>query len=316
MKYVKKLPFLLLLLLLFSNCIQNKDFNYELSIIADQANTVHYAVLDKGEEIEGYEISNCADHEYSPKVSFHSRKGELNAKINIVAEREPFRLFFRITDLNTGNVVVESFHSDSLIYSGVNIQASWDMKTGELIQVTSDKGDLRLSQLPQTENDSPHSKNPFLRILLTWGYLGLFIGTFLAATVLPFSSEILVTGLLYAGANSLYIFLVATLGNWLGSISTYYLGWLGKWEWIERLFKVTPEKLEKQQAKISKYGSILAFFVWFPVVGDVFALALGFYKVSPRKCILFMLIGKMCRFALYILFYNYVSGWLGIGLKM
>lgn len=151
----------------------------------------------------------------------------------------------------------------------------------------------------------------YMEILLEWGYLGLFIGTFLAATVLPFSSEILVTGLLYIGANPLYIFIIASLGNWLGSVSTYYLGWVGKWEWIQKLFKVTPEKLQKQQAKISKYGSILAFFVWFPVVGDVCSLALGFYKVSPRKCIFFMLIGKMCRFAVYILFYNYVSSWLG-----
>ena len=150
-------------------------------------------------------------------------------------------------------------------------------------------------------------------ILLGWGYVGLFVGAFLAATILPFSSEILVTGLLLAGAKPFLIFIVATIGNWLGSVTTFGLGWLGKLKWIEKWFKVTPEKLEKQQAKISKYGSFLALFVWFPVVGDILALALGFYKVPPYKCILFMLIGKASRFAVYILMYKYASEWLGFG---
>ena len=155
-----------------------------------------------------------------------------------------------------------------------------------------------------------------MEILLQWGYVGLFIGTFLAATVLPFSSEILVTGLLYAGANSLIVFVIATFGNWLGSVSTYYLGWLGKWEWIEKWFKITPEKLEKQQANISKYGSLLSFFVWFPIVGDVFSLALGFYKVHPARCIVFMLFGKATRFAIYISLFMYFSGTFGWGYEV
>ena len=153
-------------------------------------------------------------------------------------------------------------------------------------------------------------------ILIQYGYVGLFIGTFLAATILPFSSEILVTTLLYFGANSLNVFIVATFGNWLGSVSTYYLGWLGKWEWIEKWFRVTPEKLEKQQSKISKFGSLLSLFVWFPLIGDVFALALGFYKVSPARCILFMLIGKALRFAIYIFLYTHFSDTFGWGFEI
>jgi len=147
--------------------------------------------------------------------------------------------------------------------------------------------------------------------LLTWGYLGLFLGSFLAATILPFSSEILVSGMLLAGASPLYILVTATLGNWLGSLSTYGIGWLGKWEWIEKWFKTSHEKIEKQQAKIAKYGSLLAFFVWVPIIGDVFALALGFYKVNFPQCCIFMLIGKFLRFFIYITLFDYVGSWLG-----
>ena len=151
-------------------------------------------------------------------------------------------------------------------------------------------------------------------ILLQWGYVGLFIGSFLAATIIPLSSEILVTGLLFAGANPIFVFITATLGNWSGSLTTFWLGWVGKWEWIEKWFKISRKKLEKQQTRITKYGSFLAFFVWFPLIGDVFALALGFYKINPYKCALFMLIGKSCRFFVYILLYQHASEWLHIGI--
>ena len=142
-----------------------------------------------------------------------------------------------------------------------------------------------------------------------FGYFGLFLGSFLAATVLPFSSEILVTLMLAAGANPLYVFLFATLGNWLGSVSTYGIGWLGKLQWIEKWFKVSHEKIKKQQRTIQKYGSWLSLVVWVPIVGDVFALALGFYKVSASKCIPFMLIGKAARFLFLIFLYDLIVSW-------
>ena len=148
-----------------------------------------------------------------------------------------------------------------------------------------------------------------MEYFLTWGYLGLFLGSFLAATILPFSSEILVTGMLLAGASPFYVLITATMGNWLGSLSTYGIGWLGKWEWIEKWLKTPREKIEKQQEKIAKYGSLLAFLVWVPVVGDVFALALGFYKVNFIKCSIFMLIGKFLRYYIYIELFDYVGSW-------
>lgn len=146
-----------------------------------------------------------------------------------------------------------------------------------------------------------------MEFLLEWGYLGLFMGSFLAATVLPFSSEILVTGLLLAGANPVYIFLSATLGNWLGSLTSYYIGWLGKWKWIEKWLRISPEKIKRQQVRIEKYGSLLAFFVWLPIIGDVFALALGFYKVNFIRCCVFILVGKALRYFIYLMLYDYVG---------
>ena len=128
----------------------------------------------------------------------------------------------------------------------------------------------------------------------------MFLGAFLAATIVPFSSDILLVGILLAGGDPLLSFLSATAGNWLGGLTSYGIGRIGKWEWIEKWFHVSEEKLLKQKSKIDKYGAGLAFMTWLPFVGDIFAIGLGFYKLNFPKCALFMLIGKATRFALWI----------------
>lgn len=140
--------------------------------------------------------------------------------------------------------------------------------------------------------------------LLDLGYLGLFIGAFLAATILPFSSDFLLLGVLAAGGDVFWTVVWASLGNWSGGMFSYYMGYLGKWEWIERWFKVKQSTLEKQKHRIDKYGSLLAFLSWLPFVGDLFAIALGFYRVPVVHVAGFMLLGKTLRFvgwaALYL----------------
>ena len=98
---------------------------------------------------------------------------------------------------------------------------------------------------------------------------------------------------------------VATAGNWLGSLSSYWLGWLGKWDWLEKWFKIKQETLEKQKKYIDRYKSFIAFFSWAPVVGDVLSVGLGFYRISFWKCAFWMLFGKAVRFAAWSLLYYY-----------
>ena len=133
------------------------------------------------------------------------------------------------------------------------------------------------------------------------GLLGLFIGTFLAATVLPFSSDALYIAALAAGTPPAATLVVGTLGNWLGGVTTYYVGRLGRWEWIEKWFKVKPETLEKQKRYIDKYGVWMALISWVPIIGDVVAIALGFYKSPAVWTIFLLLVGKFARFAVWTL---------------
>ena len=142
------------------------------------------------------------------------------------------------------------------------------------------------------------------------GYIGLFIGTMLAATVIPFSSDFLLVGMLVAGANIIPTVIVATLGNSAGGMISYYMGYIGKWEWIEKYLKVKHRTLIKQKGNVDKYGAMLAFMSWLPFIGDLFALALGFYKVDAKRTVIFMLIGKGTRFVLWAVIYYFAKDYI------
>lgn len=133
------------------------------------------------------------------------------------------------------------------------------------------------------------------------GLLGLFIGCLLSATVVPFSSDALYVGILLATRQPLACLLVGSAGNWIGGVITYFLGRLAKWEWIEKVFKVSHEKLEKQKPMIDRWGIWIALLSWIPFVGDVFVIALGFYRTPAVWTILFLLVGKFLRFAVWTL---------------
>lgn len=138
---------------------------------------------------------------------------------------------------------------------------------------------------------------------VNFGYVGLFIGTFIAGTVFPLSSELVLFGVLVAGCNPWVCLIIATLGNALGSMVSFGLGWLGKWEWLEKLFGVKKEKIEKQKGFVEKYGIWAALFSWAPVIGTVSVITLGFYKTRPVRTALLILLGCFIRFAFWIVLY-------------
>ena len=135
------------------------------------------------------------------------------------------------------------------------------------------------------------------------GYWGLFIGSFLASTLIPMSADVLLVGILALGGNVWACLVIATTGNWLGGLTSYWIGWLGRWELIERWLKVKEEKLLRQKKNIDRYGVWLALFTWLPLIGDLLAVALGFYKIKPYASAIYMLIGRFARFLLWTWLY-------------
>lgn len=147
-----------------------------------------------------------------------------------------------------------------------------------------------------------------MEALLDYGYIGLFLGSFLAATIFPLSSDVLFVGMLMSGGDVVITITVATLGNWLGGLTGYWLGWLGKLEWLERWFRVKPETIERHKAKVKRWGVWLALLTWLPIIGDIFAIVLGFYKVRFLPAALWMLVGKCGRFIVWAILKLYIIG--------
>ncbi len=144
---------------------------------------------------------------------------------------------------------------------------------------------------------------------LELGLLGLFISSFIAATIIPFSSELVLSFLLAIQYPLEMCLFIATLGNWLGGISSYGLGRLGEWTYIKYFTGLNKTKIKKVREKVNKWKSPLAFFCWLPLVGDIFAVGLGFYKINFIKVSLWMFVGKMIRYVIWalitILGYNF-----------
>ncbi|MDD2577348.1 MAG: DedA family protein [Bacteroidales bacterium] len=130
------------------------------------------------------------------------------------------------------------------------------------------------------------------------GYWGLFIASFLSSTIVPMSSEVALVTLIALGLNPIWCVLIATLGNSLGGMTSYGLGYLGKWEWLEKYFRTPKEKVEKFQNKIQRWGPIIGLFAWLPFVGDLLAIGLGFMRLNPWLSCLYMAIGRLIRFSI------------------
>lgn len=145
-----------------------------------------------------------------------------------------------------------------------------------------------------------------LNFLQSYGIWGLFLGSFLAATVVPFSSDALYAAILALTKNPVGCLIFATLGNWLGGLTSYFIGWFGKWEWIEKWFHISHVKIARQHFRINRYGAYLALFSWVPFIGDIFAIALGFFRIAPFKSAIFMLIGKFVRFFMWTIIMRYL----------
>jgi membrane protein YqaA with SNARE-associated domain len=135
---------------------------------------------------------------------------------------------------------------------------------------------------------------------LELGYWGLLLASFLSATVLPFSSEAVLAGMVYAGGDPVLCVAVATIGNTLGGVSSYLIGRLGKLEWMERYLGVREEKLNRWLPPIQRYGSFFAILSFMPAFGDAIPLGLGFLRVNPWLTTLWMALGKLLRYVVVI----------------
>ena len=85
-------------------------------------------------------------------------------------------------------------------------------------------------------------------------YLSMFTSAFLAATILPFASELTLAATLSAGGTLHWLVVVATLGNTLGAVVNWGLGRLVERFRDRRWFPAGPDRLARAQAWFQRYG--------------------------------------------------------------
>ncbi|MBM3161225.1 MAG: DedA family protein [Bacteroidetes bacterium] len=134
------------------------------------------------------------------------------------------------------------------------------------------------------------------------GYLGLFITCFLAATILPITSELFLGSMLAYGYDLTTCLIIATIGNTLGGWLNYLIGMAGNPNWLKKI-GVKQEQISRWEEKIKRYGSLLALLSWLPFVGDVIAVALGFFRVNWLVSFAYILIGKFLRYLFVVIFF-------------
>jgi len=131
-----------------------------------------------------------------------------------------------------------------------------------------------------------------------WGLIGLFISSFLAATILPFSSEALFLTLLGIGFGPVGCLVAATAGNTLGGLTNLLLGR------YSRGFFERKGKTPKGEKVIRKYGAWTAWLSWVPFIGDPLLIAAGFYRTPLPATVLFMTLGKFGRYLVLWYFFS------------
>lgn len=139
-----------------------------------------------------------------------------------------------------------------------------------------------------------------VQVLTDWGYVGLFISALLAGSIIPFSSELVMGALVAMGLEPWLCVLSATLGNTAGGLTCYWLGQLGRMDWIEKYLGVKREKVERMQHFLQGRGALMAFFAFLPFVGEAIAVALGFMRSNFLLTTASMFAGKLARYVVML----------------
>ena len=116
--------------------------------------------------------------------------------------------------------------------------------------------------------------------------VSLFAATFIAATLIPLSSEAALFAVLKLHGDLLWpALIVATLGNTLGGMSSYLIGRF-----------IGSKKPLTQLERVRRYGAPVMMLAWLPIVGDALCVAAGWLKLNWLLVLLFQGAGRFLRY--------------------
>lgn len=140
-----------------------------------------------------------------------------------------------------------------------------------------------------------------ITLLTDYGYIGMFISAFLAGSIFPLSSEVVMLALMAAGLDPWQLVIYGTIGNTLGSMFNYWIGTLGRMDWIEKYLHVKKKDLDRAQRFMAGRGALMGFFAFLPAIGEGITIVLGLMRANVALTVVSVTIGKLARYALLAL---------------
>lgn len=130
-----------------------------------------------------------------------------------------------------------------------------------------------------------------------WELLGLLVSAFTSATLLPGSSEAVLAGIIAFGSVSLWTaVIVATIGNTLGSLVNWGIGWFAGRFRDHHRFPLTPEHYRRYSELYARWGVWSLLFSWMPVIGDPLTVIAGLMRTPLWIFLPLVLVAKGARY--------------------
>ena len=130
----------------------------------------------------------------------------------------------------------------------------------------------------------------------SYGLWGLFVSAFVSSTLAPGGSEVVLAYLAHEGqAPAAQLLGVASVGNSLGAVTTWGLGWLiaGRHDAARML---SPERYRAVE-RVRNWGTPLLLLSWLPVAGDGLCFAAGWLKLPFWRSVAAIVLGKVLRYS-------------------
>ena len=139
-----------------------------------------------------------------------------------------------------------------------------------------------------------------IQFLTGYGYMGMLLAAFLAGSFFPFSSEMVMAGLMATGLDPWQLALYGTIGNVLGSAFNYGVGRLGKVEWFEKYLHVKQQDLDRAERFMAGRGAWMGFFAFLPILGSAITILLGLMRANVVITFIAITLGKIFRYIILI----------------
>lgn len=128
-------------------------------------------------------------------------------------------------------------------------------------------------------------------------YFGLFGSAFLAATILPATSEVVLGTMAMSERYDIWtLLIVASVANTLGSVVNWMLGrYCLHWQ-DRKWFPVKPDQLGRATVWFNKWGVWSLLLAFAPIIGDPLTLIAGVLRVRFWLFLVLVAISKTSRY--------------------